>query len=134
MSSDSKEKSPQITFQPPKRVLPVYDVDEIHEIYLPGITTVISKIENFKPNIVPLKAVEASSEHQRYVDYATHSIDPSLISSKKSNTKSKIQYYTAKKLKDIATNLGIDGSKFKKPELAEILLQRVKELTAERKA
>jgi hypothetical protein len=134
MSSESKERTVHISFQPPKKSTPTYSLGEIHEISFPGITTTISKLPNSKPNIVPLKAVDASSEHQQYVDYAMHNVDPSLITGKKSNSKSPIQYYSAKQLREIATNLGLDPGKTKKADLSVKLLERVNELRTEGEA
>lgn len=134
MSSESKEKTPHISFQPPQKNSPTYNLGEIHNISFPGIRTTLSKLPNTKPNIVPLKAVDASSEHQQYVDYAMNNVNPSLISGKKSHPKSPVPYYVAKQLKSIATNLGLDPGKTKKAELAEIVLKRVNELRTEGEA
>lgn len=131
MSSESKEKSPQITFQPPKKNITSFDLDTLKPIHLPGIATLVEKIKNVEPNIVSETAVIMSAEHQQYVSYAINMINPSLISGVKSHAKSPIQYYTAKYLKEIAKNIGLTVTESKKSILAPLILERVTQLRME---
>lgn len=134
MSSDTREEIPKFTFQPPKKKIPSYNSEEISQVFLPGITTKLTKIGNLKPNIVSETAVKMTNEHQRYVLYAMNNVDPSLISEKKSDPRSPIKYYSANQLKEIAKSIGLVTTENKKADLAPLILERVRQLRTEGEA
>ncbi len=131
MSTELKEKSPKFTFAPPKQKIPKYNLDEVTPVYLPGIITTTKQIPNRVPNPVPEVAVNMSYTHQQFILYALNKVDPALISAKRSHPKSAVPNYTAKILREIAKNVGLEVIENHKKDLAPVVYDRVMQLRSE---